>query len=352
MRILFLNTDLSYGGAENMMLWLAGRLANNGFDVTFLTYRNPEEIRELPNGVKHDHIQLESDGHSYKGLIISVNALHKYIKSNKFDLGIAFLSPSQLRLSLAAIGTKMNILFSHRGDPYQSKPSNSLMSMIGRYAFGRADKYVFQTQKASEYFSDKIRKRSIVIPNPVKPLKRTTERLPDNRIVCVARLDNKQKRQDILIEAFKIISSKFPEVSLNIFGDGPDEMMLRDLAKDCDRIVFEGLTLDVVNSIQNARIFVLSSDFEGIPNALIEAMSLGVPCISTKCSPGGAELLIQDGYNGLLTDCGDAKAIADAIRCFLDNPSYAEQCGLMARKIVDDFSEDYIFTKWLEFINA
>lgn len=346
-RILFLNTNIGYGGATKIMLWLAGKLIERGDNVTFLTYRDASECRDVPNGVKHIHLPLETEGHNIRGLMRSVRQLHRHIKTECYDWGIAFLSPSHLRLSLAAIGTRTKVLLSQRGDPYQNaNDAKSIMSRVESFAFNKADKYVFQTPQAMAYYSKSIQSRGVVIPNPVKPVKRTSERTPNNRIVNVARLDINQKRQDLLIEAFNLICKDYPELSLHFYGDGEDEAQLKEMARGNERIVFEGVTNDVVRDVQNARMFVLSSDFEGIPNALIEAMSLGAPCISTKCSPGGAELLINDGYNGLLTPCSDAVAMSNAIRRFLDEPAFAEQCGKKALNVVNEFSEDRIFQLW------
>ena len=352
MRILFLNTDIDYAGATKIMLWLAGRLSEIGHEVTFLTYRNAAESKSVPKGVKHTHLQIELGGHTICGLLKSIIVLHGFIKKGSFDLGIAFLSPSQLRMSLASIGTSMKLLFSQRGDPYQSKPSKSFFSRLSSFAFCRADKFVFQTEAAMAYYGQKIQDRSVVIPNPVTAIKRTQDRTPDNRIVNVARLDIRQKRQDLLIQAFSMICPDYPEVSLHLFGSGESEKDLRVLANECDRIFFDGVTDDVTADIQNARLFVLSSDFEGIPNALIEAMSLGVPCVSTRCSPGGAELLIKDRVNGLLTPCGDATSLAHSIRVMLDDLAFAETCGREAMSIIKTFSEDSVFNQWESFISS
>ena len=350
MNILFINTNIGYGGATKIMLWLAERFANAGNQITYLTYRDATEARPVPKGIRHIHFQLENDGHSILGLFDTVVKLRRFIKANSFDVGIAFLSPSQLRLSLAAIGTKMKVLLSQRGDPYRSVKSSSLMSKLSDFAFRMADLYVFQTSKAKEYYSKSIQSRSTVIPNPVKPLKRTLERKPDNRIVNVARLDINQKRQDLLIDAFKIVKKKYPDITLHFYGDGNDEAQLREQAIGQDDVFFDGVSNDIVRDIQNARLFVLSSDFEGLPNALIEAMSLGIPCVSTKCSPGGAEFLINNGENGLLTPCDDAIGLANGIIRFLDCPDFAEQCGQKATSIIQLYSEDKIFHCWEQFI--
>ena len=96
--------------------------------------------------------------------------------------------------------------------------------------------------------------------------------------------------------------------------------------------------------------FVMTSDYEGIPNALAEAMSLGLPCISTDCSPGGAALLMENGKNGLLVPVGDSDKLAEAMREYMDDPEFAEQMGRNAINIADTFSQEKILDQWISFI--
>ena len=293
MKILFLNTNIGYGGASKIMVWVANVCAHANHDVTFLTYRDTNNKQNLHSLVKYVHIQLEDISGRGKGLYNTVKVVRQYIIDNDFEIAVGFLAPSQLRLALACIGLKCKTLFSHRGDPFQSSKGikNHIVNYIANKAFCSADAFVFQTQMAADYYSKAIRKRSEVIANPIYPLVRTVSRKGNvtKDIVCVARLDIKQKRQDLLIEAFDIISPKYPEYKLKLYGDGLayDEKCLREKAKNNHNVCFMGATSDVASAIQNAAIFVLSSDYEGIPNALLEAMSIGVPCISTDCSPPG-----------------------------------------------------------------
>lgn len=193
-----------------------------------------------------------------------------------------------------------------------------------------------------------------MICNPIYPLVRTIPRAGNvtKDIVCVARLDIKQKRQDLLINAFNIISNKYPEYKLKLYGDGfaYDEKKLKEKASDNSNIIFMGATTDVSSAIQNAAFFVLSSDYEGIPKALLEAMSIGVPCISTDCSPGGAAMLIQNKKNGLLVPRNNANALADAMEYIICHPVEAELMGKNGMYVCDAFSEKKISEKWLSFI--
>lgn len=359
MKILFLNTNIGYGGAEKMIIWLANQCAESGHQVTFFTYRDSQVLQPVSSLVNHVHVQLESQGANLS-FFKTVKYLHDFIKIGNFEVGISFLSPSMLRMAMASIGTDMRMIFSHRGDPYYSAPTKNiklkLFGKLNKWAFKQADYYVFQTEMAKKFFSQKIQDKSIVIPNPIRPLSRTIERdgKVQKKIVTVGRLDIKQKRQDVLIEAFNMISNQYPEYELLIYGSGEDEITLKELAVSNARIKLMGKTTRVAEAIQNASLFVLSSDFEGIPNALLEAMSIGVPCVSTDCSPGGAAMLIKNKVNGLLTPRGNAKKMAEAIAYMLENPTKAENMAQNAIQVNIDYSEEKIRKMWfgvLEYIS-
>lgn len=355
MKLLFLNTNIGYGGASKMIVWVANQCAKNGFDVTFLTYRDNVVCQSVDPLVKLVHEQLE-DTNGINNFLLSVKWIHKFINKNSFDIGIAFLSPSMLRMALAAKGTGMKLLFSQRGDPYYANLGSSLkvkiINVINQWAFRQADTFVFQTEKAQSYYCNAIQARSVVIPNPIKPMFRTEDRIGNVRksFVSVGRLDLKQKRQDLLIEAFNLISSKYPDFKLEIYGDGEDEAKIKTLVATNPNILLKGKTSDVAAAIQNAWSFVLSSDFEGIPNALLEAMSLGVPCISTDCSPGGAAMLIHNNENGILTPCGDKRTLANAMEYVIKHFDKAEAMGVAAKDVNILYAEHVISKKWLNLI--
>ena len=347
MKLLFLNTNSDYGGASKILAFLANSMADLGYDVTYLTYRDDTELQNFIN-VKHEHIQIESTGGSIKTLIASVIKIRKYLKVNNFDVAVAFLSPSQLRLAFADMGLRTKIIFSHRGDPTRESVNNVFIHKLNELAFGMADYYVFQTEGAKSCFSKKIQSKSTIIPNPISKINRYSYTCIDksNRIVHVARLDIYQKRQDILIEAFQKFNKEEPSYKLELYGDGPDMEKLQELAKGNDNIVFCGATNQVNKKIYGASMFVLSSDFEGIPNALMEAMALGLPCISTDCTPGGAALLIKDGVNGLLTERDNADALCKAMLKLARDKELADRLGNEAKKVSEIFAEERIIEQW------
>lgn len=355
MKILFLNTNIGYGGASKMIVWVANQCAKKGHDVTFLTYRDKEVCQTLIPQVKLVQESLECEN-SRGNAIYTIKWLHKFIKTCRFDIGVAFLSPSILRMAIAAKGTKMKVVFSQRGDPYYSGTCKSIKSKIinrlNTWAFNQADGYVFQTQMAQAFYDKAIQNRSVVISNPIRTMQRTEERSGNIRksFVAVGRLDLKQKRQDLMIEAFNLISSKYPDFNLEIYGDGEDEAKVKQIAASNKKIHLMGKTSNVVNAIQNAWATVLSSDFEGIPNALLESMSLGVPSISTDCSPGGAAMLIRNMENGLLTPRGEVRALAEAMEYTILHHPETEILGKVGQEVNELYSEDIICDRWNKFL--
>lgn len=356
MKLLFINTGIGYGGASKMIVWVANQCAVAGHDVTFLTYRDKIIRQPLNPKVKLIQEELEDAGGTIK-LFHSAKWLHHFINANCFDIGVAFLSPSILRMALAAKGTKMKVIFSHRGDPFFMIPTKSVKSKIvnvlNAWAFKQADRYIFQTRMAQAYYDKSIQDRSVVIPNPIHPLKRTEIREGNIRksFVAIGRLDLKQKRQDVMIEAFNYISSKYPDFKLEIYGDGEDEAKVREMIASNSNILLMGKTSDVASVIQNACATVLSSDYEGIPNALLESMSLGVPSISTDCSPGGAAMLIRNKENGLLVPRGDIKALASAMEYIITHSKEAERMGVQAMEVNELYDEKAIADKWIIVFN-
>jgi len=352
MKLLFLNTNIGYGGASKMMVSVANYLAEKN-DVTFLTFRSDAVLQPLSDNVKHVHNPLYQNKNKVLELAGQILALRKYINQEQFDLAIAFLHPSHYMLTLAAKGTDTKVLLSERGDPSRSY-KNPFLKIIF-LMLQSADGYVFQTKQASEYYSDKARKKSCVIPNPISNKKIPNPYIGERKknIVNVARLDLKQKRQDVLIDAFAKMDDRFNEYFLCFYGDGPDEKKIKQYAEDSGvghRIKFMGVSENVLEDILDYSLFAFSSDFEGIPNALLEAMAIGLPCVSTDCSPGGARLLIQDNENGFIVPCNDPQALSKAMERILGNRELAEKLGKNAVLVKETFAKERIFSMWEDFI--
>ena len=153
----------------------------------------------------------------------------------------------------------------------------------------------------------------------------------------------------MLVESFALVCGKYPDAILNIYGSGEDKDRLINIIHRLrleNNIFLHGAIKEINSALLTNRIFVLSSDFEGIPNALLEAMALGMPVISTNCSPGGAALLIQNNYNGVLVPQNDVTKLATAICELIEKPDLCSIYGKNARISMSKFSEDIIYNMW------
>ena len=330
-----------------MFIWVAKVLANQGHDVTVLTYKK-NNVAELPGNIKWIQKDINS-----KALLKKIREVKRIVNDTRVDVCVSFLLDANIINTLACVNTRTKSIICERNDPF--KPHYYKLKLI-KSIFKLSDGGVFQLPKVADYYS-MIKGPTAVIPNPViqpklsSPMKRFEKR--DNIVVSLGRLDVFQKRQDVLIKSFAKFSKDHPDYLLKLFGGGPDENQLKKLAKEegvSEKVIFAGVTHNSITELCNSKFFVLSSDFEGIPNALIEAMSVGLPCISTKCSPGGAELLIEDGVNGLLVDTGDVNGIYNAMKKLTDS-NYSDYLGDNARKICSNFSESKITALWCDYIS-
>lgn len=245
------------------------------------------------------------------------------------------------------------IIYSERGDPYDDEYTG-LLGLIRKYSIKKIDGFVFQTEGARDYFDEEIRKRSTVIHNPITIPSEYQGGLGkrEKRIVNIGRL-HPQKNQKLLVEAFSLIAEKYPDYTLEIFGDGILQGVLEEQIQNCGlkgRVLIKNPRKDIFGAIKDASLFVITSDYEGMPNALMEAMALGLPCISTDCRPGGARALIEDGINGFVVPRGDAKSLAEKMSYLLSNNDISQTIGLKAMKILDDHTPEEIFKKWEFFI--
>lgn len=362
MKILFMIPALSYSGAPKMLSWIANQMAEKDHEVSIVSFFSDIAEHDLNERIKLHCLSINQSKsrivRNTFGMFKTIRTLHKYVKSYNPDLILAFSnSVSFVYLAYNKIFERRKIIISERADPYQYK---GILAKSRIHFMKKASASVFQTDGAREYFKkySKIYENSTVIPNPVFLKDDIQQNLNDykvtfaerdNRIVTVGRLSLKQKRQDVLIDAFEKVHKIHPELKLVIYGDGESKQSIEDIIKFKnleDSVILAGKTLTVEKEIYNAKAFVLSSDFEGIPNSLIEALALGVPSVATDCSPGGARLLIKDGENGFLVDCGNSNALAEKLLELVENEEISNKFSQNAPKIINEFSEEKIASMW------
>ena len=171
-------------------------------------------------------------------------------------------------------------------------------------------------------------------------------------VVTCGRL-NEQKNHKMLIEAVEKVVQNNKDVCLHIYGDGDLKNELEQLIENKDLkgvVVLKGATTDVESVLASADIFVMSSDYEGMPNALMEALAVGVPCISTDCPCGGPRMLIKEGENGCLVPVNDSVQMANVLEKLLINQDFKYKLGEKARERALEYRPEKIFREWLDFI--
>lgn len=339
------------GGAERQIIMLANALLNYGHEVYMVITGGNDCRYTIADTVKCVDI-TGCEGKTFS-IVRRFFALKKALESIRPEITIHYNFQSAYFAVAMPKKARGKIIYSERGDPYDDEYSG-LLGLIRQHAIKRIDGFVFQTEGARDFFNENIRMRSTVIHNPLS-ISSTKNEFPvvrDKRIVSVGRL-HPQKNQRLLIEAFARIATDFKDYSLEVYGDGP---LKDELEKLIDEKGLKGQVhlfnarKDIFKAIRNAAMFVLSSDFEGMPNALMEAMALGMPCISTDCRPGGARALIESGVNGVIVPCGDSDALADKMAYLLKNPEEANRYGEKATHIAETHTPDAIFKQWEQYI--
>lgn len=352
MKICFAIGTLSYSGAEKIMYYMMKELTRRGHQVSVIliscdkAYENLDGIQQFPVFNKQD----ESTGNKFLRVFKRQMRIREVLKNNSVDLLVSFGVKFNLDVAQACIGLNLKRILCERNDPVYD-PASRILRLRRDLIYPTADAFVFQTEQIKAFFSKDIQQRSVVIPNfiekTVDPEHIKVARR-DSFATC-ARLDDNQKNQSGLIRAFAKFSAKYPGYKLEFFGDGPDrakyEALIAQLNLE-DSVILHGRVSDPMREIEKCRFFVLSSKYEGMPNALIEAMAYGIPCISTDCGGGGAKALIQNGVNGLLVPYDDADAMANAMAKLAADPEFAEKIGKQAYLINDTLEMNGIIDQW------
>lgn len=360
-KISFVTSTLTSGGAERVISLLANNFAERGYEVEMiaLTSISPDYY-SLNTKVKFIHADKVSKG----GLLGELWWFRRHIKKEQPDVVIAFMEAVYEFVLLALLGTKVPVISSERKDPATLGPLRKFLRWI---LLPTATAHVVQTQHIKQYYNQRIQKKTHIIYNPVNErvfetsydndddnpeFKIKDERL--NRIISVGRL-YPQKNQKMMIEAFAQISERYPDWKLVIYGEGPERDSLESLVSNLksqvsSRISLPGRCETVIEEVAKSKVFCLSSDYEGMSNAMIEALCVGTPVISTRVS--GTDELIRDKENGLLVDIGDTEGLAQALEKLLSNQELREKIGKEGQKLATLFKTDTIVDQWEKLIKS
>ena len=353
MKLAFYINSIRGGGAERVITNLATYFSNNDHEVILITSFYSEW--EYPYDEKIKRIVLEDEDkktNRIKKNVSRVIKLRRVIKKEKPDCLISFMAEPNYRALLACSGLKTKSIISVRNDP-AIEYSGKIGWLLAHILLPFADGCVFQTTDAQEWFPKKLKKKSTIIYNAVKDDFYRADRMPvHNLIVACGRLEE-QKNYPLLIKAFAKAVDKIPDSRLFIYGEGSLKNEISDLIKKNNlenKVYLKGQINNVVKALEEADLFVLPSLYEGMPNALMEAMAVGVPCISTDCPCGGPKMLF-DGDGGILVANNNQLEFEKAIISVLSNGDKKRALGSQSKIKAMVFSSDKVYRRWGLFIN-
>lgn len=284
--------------------------------------------------------------------------VRKYMQDNPDMTVIVFLQPSIPIVLLAAQYLPNKVIISERADPNRLMKKRYGKPFIEKY-YTRADAAVFQTEDAKSVYPEAVSKKGTVIFNPLKDnLPQPYHEERNKSITTFCRISN-QKNLPLLVESFSQVHNKHPEYTLRIIGDAPNaegKAVLQALDKKIEDLNLKGsvklepFMKNVHEAIIKDAMYVNSSDYEGISNAMLEAMAIGMPVICTDCPIGGANATIIDGKNGLLVPTQNAVALANAMNQVIEEDGLFDKLSQNASKLRDEISLDSITDKWKELL--
>lgn len=360
-KIIFHLNCLEQGGAERVVTNLSNQFALEGYQVIVATEWQGENEFTLNDNVTRTHVGLRLEDEKKNRITkmwLRVKYLREFIIEEKPDVVIAFAHKANYRALQAAKGTNIPVVISVRTDPVGHYDGMLDKIQIPRL-FPHAAGCVFQTEGQRSFFPQYLQEKSRIILNPIhekyiqteSPKERTKTVVQSGRLVDF-------KNQPMLIRAFVKVHEVHPDYCLKIYGgdsfDGTKEILQQTIDENHaqDYVKLMGASDSLEKDLIDAAVYAFSSDWEGLPNALLEAMALGLPVVATDCPCGGPKTVIKNGVNGLLVPVKDEQAMAEGICRLIDDPVYAESLGRNARKISDIANGKAIIDQWREYIET
>lgn len=352
-RIAFVTRVLSSGGAEMVLGQIVNACARQGMECLLLTTWPNKTVPQFHPNVKV--AELEDAGPGMKGKIRQYAQARRMIREFGAELVLSMPEDIGIYVIPAMLGTGIPVVVSERNNPWVM-PYKKVTRLLRRLVYPFADGLIFQTERAASFFPRHQQKKGIILPNPLD-VSRLPEAYAGERekiVVSAGRLDD-QKNFPLLIESFALFHKDHPDYRLVIYGEGDRR---EELEKKASALLptgswsLPGRVEDLPRRISRCGIFALSSDYEGVPNVLIEAMAVGTPSVSTDCAPGGAAALIRNGENGLLVPVGDAEALARGLAHMADHPEDAQRMGREATKLRHTLDAEKVTTQWLDYLQS
>lgn len=356
--ILLIISSLGRGGAERVICELAAALEEQGFSITLLTLDDSKaDYYPLSPKVERKCSNIMWDS---KGFFTRISdtvkrqwKIRKTVRNIQPDVVISFIDTTNIRILLALLGSGIPTIVSERTDP-RHHPIGHFWAALRKISYPLAARVVVQTPQVATWAKAAIPFAKIeTIPNAARSLEHSVRQdrpatMPSGRtIIGIGRL-SVEKGFDRLLCAFAASSLRESGWSVVILGEGGERESLARLAEHlgiADHLVLAGMQLQPERWLEHADLFVLSSRYEGFPNALIEAMQCGVPSIAFDCQSGPADI-IRHGVDGWLVPDNNIEALSNAMTELGTDEILRTQLGYAAKNIEDRLSPQTIYRRW------
>lgn len=349
-RVAIVAHGLGDGGAERVASLLANHYDSLGMKVLFVAVYHDRREYPIHTGIEYHYVDVR--GKSGVGALWERNrSVLKLVKAFQADVAISFVEHEITLLELSGI----DVIPSLRNDP-KSTERGFVLKTLRDFNYGKSKKIVFQTEGARNYFSEKIREKGVIIRNPLKENLPLWDESSHEKLFITACRISTQKNLPMLMKAFAEFYRTHTDYALEIYGNGPEEYQkqLEVLAVELgvgEAVHFQGHSTQIYKHMCRAEAFILSSDYEGLSNSMLEAMAVGVPCICTDCPPGGAREVIGPRNAGILVPVGDAAALASAMQQVAESPALREQLSQNEQYIREELSPEKIYEQWVAVLN-
>ena len=345
MKLTFVTSTLHAGGSERVMSLLANTFAQKGYEVEIVCINKHLVFYPIDEKVK---VWFAEDEVKSPSILKKVLWLRNHIKNDRPNVVIAFMLEVYCVTLASLIGVSVPVISSERIDPHFFGRAKGLLRWL---LLRRTTHLVVQTVRIKDFYSAKLQSRTTIIPNPVTDkVFSLTPTLKQKRIIAVGRLAY-QKNYPMMFRAFAKVHHDFPDWQLVVYGNGPQKDEIRGVIERLGmegHIILAGKSDHVVEEMNKSSLFVMSSDYEGMSNALLEAVCVGLPVISTDVS--GARDLITEGVNGYIVPVGNERALTLALSSMLSSPEKMDEMGRQSKALAPRFREEQIVGQWEELI--
>ncbi|HEY4343166.1 MAG TPA: glycosyltransferase family 4 protein [Parvibaculum sp.] len=363
LRLAFVIPSMMPGGAERVAATLCNQWIQLGHDVHLITFAGDDVANHYPlaPAIRLHRLDLLRSSRSLANFVYinlkRIFVLRRTLRAIAPNAVVAFMPEPNVVSVIASAGQRWPVVISERVHPAHL-PLSRLPSILRYLAYPRADAVVAQTRAIADYLDATFGVSSTVIPNPIDLAQfNATGRWPSSRarhrLLSVGRLES-QKGFDVLIEAFSLLSTSFPDWELIILGDGSGRAALTDqIAADGleDRVRVAGTVFDIESEFRQADIYVHCARFEGTPNAVIEALACGCPVVATDC-PGGIRDILRDGAFGRLTPVDDVPALVAALSELMADEASRAILSRQAPSAVAGLSATGIAGRWIDLVRS